>query len=231
MKIKLKPAGKKKGGFTFPALPEEIQGKNSAKYQSFDIISQGAVKAPMGTDVEEISWSGEFFGEAKKKEAIVIADAWRDPAECVNIINNYLKNGTVLNLIVSGTWVNLDVTVSSFQTKAYGAFGNIKYSITFVQKKELTLYTTKELKISSSKKKKTKSRKNSSTSTSKSRTYTVKSGDTLWKIAQKYYKKGSRWTKIYSANKKTIEAEAKKHGKSSSSKGHWIWPGTKLVIP
>lgn len=230
MNIKLKPVGKKSGGFTFPALPEDIQGKSSAKYQSFDIISQGAVKAPMGTDVEEITWSGEFFGEAKKDEPIVQTDAWKDPVDCVNILKEYLRKGTVLNLIVTGTWINLDVTVASFQPKAYGAFGNIKYSITFAQKKELALYTTKELKISTSKKKKTTSRKKSSTSTS-AKTYTVKSGDTLWKIAQKYYKKGSQWTKIYNVNKKTIEAAAKKHGKSSSSKGHWIWPGTKLVIP
>ena len=36
--------------FTFPALPEKIQGKYSSKYQSFDIISQGTIKIPRGMD-------------------------------------------------------------------------------------------------------------------------------------------------------------------------------------
>ena len=67
--------------------------------------------------------------------------------------------------------------------------------------------------------------------TSSSQTYTVKNGDCLWNIAKKFYGKGSEWTKIYEANKSAIEEDAKKHGKSSSSNGHWIWSGLKLIIP
>lgn len=63
------------------------------------------------------------------------------------------------------------------------------------------------------------------------KTHTVKSGDCLWNIAKKYYGSGSLYTKIYNANKSAIEADAKKHGKASSSNGHWIWPGLKLTIP
>jgi nucleoid-associated protein YgaU len=36
------------------------------------------------------------------------------------------------------------------------------------------------------------------------RTYTVQSGDTLAKIAQKFYEDGGRWTEIYEANKDQI---------------------------
>ena len=61
--------------------------------------------------------------------------------------------------------------------------------------------------------------------------YTVKSGDCLWNIAKKLYGDGSKWKKIYDANKSAIEAVAKAHGKRSSSNGHWIYPGTALTIP
>lgn len=61
--------------------------------------------------------------------------------------------------------------------------------------------------------------------------YTVKRGDCLWNISKKFYGKGSLWKKIYNANKSTIEKAAKKHGRKSSSNGHWIYPGTVLVIP
>lgn len=35
--------------------------------------------------------------------------------------------------------------------------------------------------------------------------YTVKSGDTLWKIAKQFYGNGAMWTKIYADNKSTIK--------------------------
>jgi nucleoid-associated protein YgaU len=38
----------------------------------------------------------------------------------------------------------------------------------------------------------------------KARTYTVQAGDTLAKIALKFYEDGSRWTEIYEANKAQI---------------------------
>lgn len=62
-------------------------------------------------------------------------------------------------------------------------------------------------------------------------TYTVKKGDSLWKISRKFYGTGTKWKSIYEANKTVIEDTAKKNGKKSSSNGHWIYPGCKLVIP
>ena len=105
MDIKLIPVGNG-SRFTFPALPERIQGKYGAKYQSFDIISQGTVKVPKGTDVAEFTWDGVFFGVSKKNEAIVRKNSWKQPDECVKIIQDFMANETVLNLIVTGTWMS-----------------------------------------------------------------------------------------------------------------------------
>ena len=227
MDIRLIPVGDG-SKFTFPSLPEKIQGKYEAKYQSFDIISQGTVKVPKGTDVAEFSWDGVFFGESKKKEPIVRRNSWKPPDECVKQLYNFMGNQTVLNLIVTETWINVDVTISSFQPKVTGAYGNIEYSITLVQKKPLQIYTTNELKIAAFVKK-TKPR-DTGGGTGGS-TYTVVSGDTLWGIAAKKLGSGTKWTQIYDANAGTIEQWAKNHGKSSSDHGHWIWPGEPLTIP
>lgn len=227
MNIKLIPIGDG-SKFTFPALPEKIQGKYGAKYQSFDIISQGTVKMPKGTNVAEFTWDGVFFGESKKNEPIVKKNSWKEPNECVKILYDFMKNETVLNLIVTETWINMDVTISSFQPRPVGAYGNIEYSITFVQKKSLQIYTTNELQIASFVK---KTRPRNDPGDSSGGTYTVVSGDTLWGIAARKLGSGSKWTSIYDANASTIEAEAKKHGKVSSDRGHWIWPGEELTIP
>lgn len=229
MDIRLIPAGNG-SCFTFPALPEKIQGKYGARYQSFDILSQGTVKVPRGTDVAEFTWDGVFFGESKKNEVIVKSGDWKQPGECVGILYNFMKNETVLNLIVTETWINLDVTISSFQPRAVGAFGNIEYSISFVQKKPLNIYTTNELQIAAFVK--TRPREDSGTGIATGgSSYTVVSGDTLWGIAARKLGGGSKWPAIYNANVDTIEAEAKKHGKENSENGHWIWPGEVLVIP
>lgn len=229
MDIRLIPAGNG-SKFTFPALPEKIQGKYITKYQSFDIISQGTVKVPKGTDVAEFSWDGVFFGESKRNEPIVRTEAWRQPNECVNILYGFMKNETVLNLIVTETWINVDVTISSFQAQPAGAYGNIEYSITFMQKKALQIYTTNELKIAAFVKK-TKPRNEGGGASAGGSSYTVVSGDTLWGIAARKLGSGAKWTQIYDANAGTIEQWAKKFGKPSSDHGHWIYPGEPLTIP
>lgn len=73
--------------------------------------------------------------------------------------------------------------------------------------------------------------KKASSSSTASKTYTIVSGDTLWKISSKNLGSGAKYMQIYNANKSVIESAAKSHGKSSSSNGHWIWPGTVLTIP
>ena len=79
---------------------------------------------------------------------------------------------------------------------------------------------------------KSSKRSNSGRSISSSKTvmYTIKKGDTLWSISKAYLGKGDLFTKIYSSNKDTIEKEAKKHRKTSSENGHWIYPGTVIEI-
>ena len=73
--------------------------------------------------------------------------------------------------------------------------------------------------------------KKAASSSTSSKTYTIVSGDTLWKISTKQLGSGAKYMQIYNANSGTIESAAKSHGKSSSSNGHWIYPGTVLTIP
>jgi nucleoid-associated protein YgaU len=49
--------------------------------------------------------------------------------------------------------------------------------------------------------------------------YTVKSGDSLWKIAKHHYGDGNQWRRIYEANKDTIKDP------------DLIYPGQELRLP
>lgn len=56
-------------------------------------------------------------------------------------------------------------------------------------------------------------------------------GDTLWTIAEQLLGSPLRYAEIYDLNKTIIEETAKGRGKTDSSNGHWIFPGTVLQIP
>ena len=84
---------------------------------------------------------------------------------------------------------------------------------------------------SSTTKKATVTQKRDTTTAPAGKTYTVKSGDTLWDIARVKLGNGTKWQSIYNLNKAAIEAAAKKYGRSSSSNGWWIYPGTVLKLP
>ena len=113
------------------------------------------------------------------------------------------------------------------------------YGVDVMAKIELLQYApyhTKSIEFkksesSSGTKKATVTQKRDATTAPKNKTYTVKQGDTLWDIARVHLGNGSKWTSIYSLNKAAIEAAAKKYGRSSSSNGWWIYPGTVLKLP
>lgn len=62
---------------------------------------------------------------------------------------------------------------------------------------------------------------------SDTRYYTVKTGDCLWSIAQKYYGNGAQYPKIYNANKSMIDARNKGYNVDK----YTIYTGQKFVIP
>jgi LysM repeat protein len=57
--------------------------------------------------------------------------------------------------------------------------------------------------------------------------YTVKAGDSLWAIAQKYMGNGSRYPDLYNANKTTID----NRNKGTGNPKYTIYPGQVFTIP
>lgn len=224
MFIYLTEVGNSGVSFTFPALPDSVSVKGSAKYQNYDIIGKGTITIPNGTEVTTVSWSGRFFGESRNGNSFL--NNWLAPRSCQNILEQWRDKGTILRLLVTDTNINYDVSIQVLDCDNVGASGDIEYSISFALQKELKIFTTDELGISIP-----AAAVESRPEPKAGDTYTVVSGDNLWKIAQKKLGKGSRYTEIYEANKDMIEASAKKHGKASSENGHWIYPGDTYTLP
>lgn len=203
-----------------PILPEKILF-NSGDVTTIvhSIMNLGEVAIPSGTELDSWSWESEFPGELRNNDPL-IRGAWRQPSEYDSILKDWKKNGTELTLLAVGYPINADVYLKEYHPSAAGPFGDIYYEITFMEARRIVVTSTKS-----------EEPKETTRPTETSSTYIIKSGDTLWGIARKFYGDGTKWKTIYNANKDIIESTAKSRGYKSSDNGHWIFPGVKLTIP
>ena len=209
--------------FQFPSLPQEITFAMETSYATYHILDYGEIKIPNGNAPDEVKWEGVFYGNARKDESWLIRK-WVAPDTAFSTLKNWKEKHTPLKLVIAGTLINIDVTIAKLENTFSGGFGDIGYSIAFAPYGDSSVAVTKSSSSSSSK-------DTTKRTTVKSKTYTVKSGDTLWDIAEAQYGNGAKSTAIYNANKSIIESTAKKHGKSSSQNGKWIYPPTVLTLP
>lgn len=204
----------------FPILPEKIKyTSGDTVFVTYEIMNRGEVAVPSGTGLSSIGWESEFPGSGRDNDPM-IRGTWKSPKHFHNILKDWSENGTKLNILVVGYPFNFDVQLAKYLAEPYGGFGDMAYEIEFQEARDITVKTTTASTSSST----TRPAKKTST-------YTIKSGDTLWEIAEKFFGAGSKWKTIYDANKDIIESTARKYGRSSSDNGHWIYPGVKLTIP
>ena len=236
MPVYLKVISNKKKKFTFPSNPDgEVELKFETSYQDYNFIRKGRRSYPSGMEKQPISWSGYFWGKRRKQPALVAKKAkWISPKKCVKKLKKWQARGTPLNLIISESGINEDVTISSFEYKPFGGNGDISYEIEFLPYYPIKIFSVQELKKKKKKKTSRTSKRTASAGsgeTASTRTYKIKSGDTLCKISRKYYGKESKWETIYKANKKALKKAAKKHGRKNSDHGKYLYAGTVLTIP
>lgn len=202
-----------------PILPERFSFPGGeATFITTEIMGRGEVAVPSGQELATYSWESEFPGALRKNDPM-IRGTWQDPKNYRSLLEEWKRKGIELNLLITGYPVNMDVYCKDFVPDGEGAFGDIFYEVEFIEARHITVSTT------------VLETQTATRPTTSSNTYTIKSGDTLWAIAVKFYGDGTKWQLIYEANKEIIESTAKKHGKSSSDNGHWIYPGVTLTIP
>lgn len=196
--------------FHFPVNPEELQVQIEKDIETVNIYQLGEVDFPQGEKRTNVSFSS--FLPASYDVFCQYRDIPK-PNDAINKLDSWRKAGKPLRLMITETSFNRLVIISTLNwTVKGGEVGDVYYDIAFRDWYEIKVYTSKTPAASA---------KRSDTKAAP-KTYVVKKGDSLWKIAKTFLGNGAKWPTIYNIpeNKKVI-----------GSNPNLIRPGQKLVIP
>lgn len=205
-----------------PVLPGFLDISNSSKNESVDIANLGEITILQDPAAKILQFSSFFPAHMSP-----LAEYSNPPKpwDAVKKVEKWRKSKKPLRLLVTGTSINIPVSVEAFNYgEAGGAVGDITYDLML---KEFTFVTVRKIKVKISKPKVTSSRpavKPKATG----KTHKVKRGDTLWGLAKRYYGNGAQWRKIWNANK---AAMIKRDKRNTKNPGHWIHISQVLKIP
>lgn len=197
-------------------MPHSVSVKSSGAFQTYDVIGTGEIRVPKGQKLDSFSWSGILPGSKTKQYRFIKSHLWREPKEIQTLWTRWKDKGAKLKLMITETPVNQDVYLDNFRMDYSGGNGDYQYSLSLIAAKPLTVYTVSELNIRPAAASNQTAARPAPAPTA---TYTVKSGDCLWTIAQRHLGKGSRYTEIYDLNRDKI------------SNPSLIYPGQVLTMP
>lgn len=214
------------GKTLLPVAPKKLQLKIGNANKTVTLINEGEInilKTPGLTDIDfEILLPNTEYGFAKYKDGFKPAEYFLEKLrELKNkksfqfIVFRQFPNGKLLH----GT--NMKVSIEDYTIKEDADDGFD--TVVTIRLKQYRDYGTKTCNVVFSGSKPTATINQSravSDNAPSGGTYTVKTGDSLWKIAATQLGSGSYWNSIYSANRNVIGANPNK-----------IYPGQVLTIP
>lgn len=202
--------------FMLPVNPESFAFTEKHNNTSVNVNSIGEVNLLGKRDLKTGTISSHF---PKRDRNYANNSGRQAPYTYINKLLSWKSSGKPIQLIITGTKINFQVTIETLKYGEQDGTGDVYYDLTL---KEYRAVEIKKTKLKKTKKKKTtkkKSKPKRPAAKKKTKTYTVKSGDCLWNIAKRFYGNGAQYTKIYNANRGKIKNP------------NLIYPGQVLTIP
>lgn len=212
--------------YRLPVNPETFEVSSTMGTETYDILGLGQIVISTGMEVREFSFEAELpytvhsYVETSKK-------FWNvDRYE--TFFNSVRKKKVPVGFVYDNgvsEEISTKVLIVEFNsTENAGEEGDKQYSfklLEYVDYAPKTVSKSKSNSSSSKSKKTTTTTKKTTTKTNnkKPKTYVVQEGDCLWNLAKKFYGSGTKYTKIYNANRSIIKNPS------------LIYPGMKLKIP
>ena len=192
--------------FRFPVLPSAINIQDYAIINDSNITGLGDVAIFGGRGLRGVEITS-FFPNPKRKYKFVNYTSYPKQYECVAKIKKWMDKGEVLRFIVTGTEINFQVRITDFEYSEQDGTRDVYFTINLKEYREIKISSTTPEKKKTDNKDRTDTKETDNKP--KQKTYTVKSGDTLYDIAKKHYGKGSDYKKIIENNKSKYPSLAK----------------------
>ena len=187
--------------FQLPVNPSQFVVTVANKNTVVNVIQLGDINLIGKTGLRETSFSSFFPAKVYNFSKYPYE---KDPMDYVNRIEKWRNAGEPIRVIITGV-LNMECTIESFNYGEQDATGDIYYSIALKEYKKPKATQVTNNSTSNDAPVNNSSRTTQPETTNSGKTYTVKSGDSLWKIAKQSYGNGAKYTKIYEANKDKID--------------------------
>ncbi|EMJ5875278.1 LysM peptidoglycan-binding domain-containing protein [Clostridioides difficile] len=200
--------------FRFPVIPPSFEINGSATINTSNILSVGDIAVFGGLGLKTIELSSFF---PNQEYSFCNYNGFPKPYDCVNLIESWMKEGYILRFIITETNINFECIIADFNYREQDYSRDVYFTLSLKEYRRIQIS-----KVSINNDEKLSSEKNVPLTKgfdTKQKTHKVAEGDTLFKIAKKYYGNGDLWEKIYKANEDKIKDP-------SVIKNGWI-----LIIP
>ena len=211
-------------GVLMPVTPGKIQTKLKGNNKTIELINEGEINVIKPSGLTEFSF--ELLFPNQRYPFANYQSGYRNAKYYIDILQGLKDNGSKFQFILSrhrpngSNLGNIDVTVTveelTITDEAKEGF-DLKASIKLKQWKP---YGTKVFTITDNATIQSESQRTpSADAPTTGGTYTVKKGDSLWKIAKQFYGNGADYTKIAGSNTDAVKNP------------NLIYPGQVLMIP
>ena len=199
------------GTLQLPVNPSELTIKYDGNNQRTEVVKLGEIN--ILRDAKLAALSLDFLLPGDDYYPFIVG-GWQPPARIVSYFKNALGNRKPIRLVVTEFNINMQMSVESLsEQRIAGDHDSILCSLSLLQYRP---YSARTVKVS------TKTATKTVTATrpvekQEAKTYTVKPGDSFWRIAQQQLGNGSRYAEL-----------AKHNGMTAASVIH---PGNVLKLP
>lgn len=200
--------------FRFPVIPPSFEINGSATINISNILSVGDIAVFGGLGLKTIELSSFF---PNQEYSFCNYNGFPKPYDCVNLIESWMKEGYILRFIITETNINFECIIADFNYREQDYSRDVYFTLSLKEYRRIQIF-----KVNINNDEKLSSEKNVPLTKgfdTRQKTHKVVEGDTLFKIAKKYYGNGDLWEKIYKANEDKIK-------NPSVIKNGWV-----LIIP
>ena len=211
------------GSLLLPVTPQKLTTKIKGNNKTLTLVNEGDINFLRSPGLTEISFDIvlPMLGQYS------FADSFRKPDYYLSVFENYMTSKTPFRFIVSRVSpsgrllfdTNMKVSLESYNITEDATKGpDVTVSVTL---KQYIDYAAKRVTVSQTDEggSLTEEQPRDASSAPSEKTYTVKKGDCLWRIAKMQLDSGADYKKIYELNKDKIKNP------------NLIYPGQKLVLP